>query len=235
VKTNKSSTDIWFSRTKGKVDLKALDDAIAKARNGVLFLMFQPGGSGTLKTIRGLAQANPKLYVRGVVSTLPADSAEPNGAVKVDLHVDSKKKGLKLDVVQPRGVNAFANWAATVARDEFLTMSGGVIGYAIVHSKVIVIDPFTNPVVITGSHNFSGNASSANDENFVIARGNPELAVSYATHIMGVYDHYRWLTTLGALQAKKGTKSLHGYLATKDAWLKRKLASSVGELAFWTR
>lgn len=33
----------------------------------------------------------------------------------------------------------------------FLTMQGGVIGFAIVHSKVIVIAPFTSPVVITGS------------------------------------------------------------------------------------
>lgn len=233
VKTKKSSAEIWFSRTKGMVDLKALDEAINAAQDGVLFLMFQPGGSGALKTIRDLAKANPALYVRGVVSTLPSDAADDESAVKVDLQVNGKRDGLTLDVVQPRGVNALANWAASVARREFLTMQGGVIGFAIVHSKIIVIDPFTNPVVITGSHNFSGNASTANDENFVIVRDNPELAASYAAHIMGVYDHYRWQTLLGERQAKKDTKSLSGYLATTDAWLGLKLKSAERELAFW--
>lgn len=235
VKTNKSTADIWFTRTKGKVDLAALDAAIKGAQDGVLFLMFQPGGSGALKTIRDRAKANPALYVRGVVSTLPSDAADDENSVKVDLQADTSKQGMTLDVVQPRGVNALANWAATVARKEFLTMQGGVIGFAIVHSKVIVIDPFTNPVVITGSHNFSGNASTANDENFAIVRGNAELAASYAAHIMGVYDHYRWLALLGERQAKKDTKSLTGYLAETDAWLGRKLKSAARELEFWAR
>ncbi len=233
VKTRKSSAEIWFSRTKGKVDLRAIDDAINAAKDGVLFLMFQPGGSGALKTIRDLSKAQPALYVRGVVSTLPGDDAGDESPVKVDLQADATKRAMTLDVVQPRGVNAFANWAAAVTRSEFLTMQGGVVGFAIVHSKVIVIDPFTHPVVITGSHNFSGNASTANDENFVIVRGNKELAASYAAHIMSVYDHYRWLALLGERQSEKNTNSLTGYLTERDAWLGQKLKSAARELKFW--
>jgi phosphatidylserine/phosphatidylglycerophosphate/cardiolipin synthase-like enzyme len=235
VKTNRSSAEIWFSRTTGKVDLQAIDEAIQGAQDGVLFLMFQPGGSGALKTVRDLAKAQPALYVRGVVSTLPSEAGDDAPAVKVDVHADAKKQAMTLDVVQPRGANALANWAATVARNEFLTMQGGVIGYAIVHSKIIVIDPFTRPVVITGSHNFSGNASTANDENFAIVRGNKELAASYAAHIMGVYDHYRWLALLGERQAQNDTTSLSGYLSETDAWLGRKLKSAQRELGFWLR
>ena len=236
VKTNKSSADIWFSRTRGRVDLKALDDEINAAKDGVLFLMFQPGGSGALKTVRDLGKSNPKLYVRGVVSTLPTEAADDESEVKVDLHADATKRAsLSLDVVQPRGAHAFANWAAAVARSEFLVRQGGAIGYAIVHSKVIVIDPFTNPVVITGSHNFSGAASTANDENFVVVRGNFELAACYAAHIMGVYDHYRWLALLGETQDREGGKQLGGYLFDSDAWLGRKLKSAARELEFWTQ
>lgn len=169
------------------------------------------------------------------MSTLPSDAADDESMVKVDLHTDATRKAMTLDVVQPRGINAFASWAASVARNEFLTMQGGVIGFAIVHSKVIVIDPFTSPVVITGSHNFSGNASTANDENFAIVRGNKELAASYAAHIMGVYDHYRWLALVGERQAKKDTKQLTGYLAETDVWLSRKLKSTAREMGFWMR
>src|SRR5262249_36022726 len=64
---------------------------------------------------------------------------------------------------------------------------------AIVHSKVIVVDPFSDDcAVITGSHNFSVSASEKNDENLVIVSGNKKLAQAYALHINGVYDHYSW-------------------------------------------
>jgi hypothetical protein len=70
---------------------------------------------------------------------------------------------------------------------------------AIVHSKVIVIDPFSDQcAVITGSHNFSVSASEKNDENLVIVRGNKKLAQAYALHINGVYDHYSWRAFLGS-------------------------------------
>ena len=71
------------------------------------------------------------------------------------------------------------------------------------HSKVIVVDPFTKPVVITGSHNFSGSASTKNDENFVIVRDNTELALEYAVHILSVYKHYRWLAYVDQMQRQK--------------------------------
>jgi phosphatidylserine/phosphatidylglycerophosphate/cardiolipin synthase-like enzyme len=60
------------------------------------------------------------------------------------------------------------------------------IGHAIIHSKIIVIDPFfPNCTVITGSHNFSLSASGKNDENFVIIKNATELADAYAVNILG--------------------------------------------------
>jgi phosphatidylserine/phosphatidylglycerophosphate/cardiolipin synthase-like enzyme len=235
VATNTSSADIWFTRTKGGIDLAAIDAEIRSAKEGVLFLMFQPGGIGTLKTLRVLAKAKPSLYVRGVVSNLPSDMVDGNEQVAVDLQSNGSKQSMALKIVQPRGINAFANWAATVARSEFLKSEGGVIGNAIVHSKVVVIDPFTNPIVITGSHNFSGAASKANDENFVIVRGNKELAESYAAHIMGVYDHYRWLSLVGKREAAPTNKQLSGFLNESDTWLTKKLASAGDEMNFWAK
>jgi len=62
-----------------------------------------------------------------------------------------------------------------------------------VHSKVVVIDPFgENPVVMTGSHNCGLKASSANDDNLVILQGNGALAAAYALNIIAIYDQYRW-------------------------------------------
>ncbi|MGE3704652.1 MAG: phospholipase D-like domain-containing protein [Vicinamibacterales bacterium] len=230
-------TDVWFTRVRKKVDLAAIDAAIEGAREGVLFLMFQPGGSGALGTLRRLRQSRPSLYIKGVVSTLPTGAAEDERAVSLQLETGERRLSLDLDVVQPAGIrHPFATWASTVTRDEFLLppMGQGVVGYAIVHSKVIVVDPFTNPVVITGSHNFSASASSKNDENFVIVRGNRELALKYSTHILSVYNHYRWLALVDELQRRGATPS--AFLQETDAWqLPQLRGAQKRELQFWVR
>lgn len=227
--------DIWFTRAPKNVDLKALDDVVNSAQEAVLFLMFQPGGTATLASIRKRMESPGKLYVKGVVSTLPPEHVEDEKEVKVQIVGDAQKRRLALDVVQPQGIKTpFASWAATVTRKDFLTSQGGVIGFAIVHSKVIVIDPFTKPVVVTGSHNFSGSASTKNDENFVIMRGNKELALEYAVHILTVYKHYRWLAYVEYMQ-RLNRKPFSALAETPD-WQKNHLkGASKKEIDFWVR
>lgn len=217
------------------MDLAAIDRVLTQATDGILFLMFQPGGAATLGTVRKIQQVKKSMYIKGVVSTLPSEE-KGESEVDVEIHgADAKmsKLSVNLDVVQPEGFRApFANWAATVTRNEFISRQGGVIGFAIVHSKLIVVDPFTNPVVIVGSHNFSGSASSNNDENFLIIRGNDELARHYAAHILSVYQHYRWLAFVKDKQAKG--ESPGGYLRETDVWQDRHLKGKAKrELDFW--
>ncbi|SKC99725.1 Phosphatidylserine/phosphatidylglycerophosphate/cardiolipin synthase [Burkholderia sp. YR290] len=230
-----SSGEIWFTRTHKKVDLAALDDVVNSAKEAVMFLMFQPGGTATLATIRALQSARKSLYIKGVVSTPPSDGdSTDESEVTVETFTLNKRASATLDIVRPEGMNKLANWAATVTRNEFLTRQGGVVGYAIVHSKLIVVDPFTNPVVVTGSHNFSGAASGSNDDNFIIVRGNQELALHYATHVLSVYHHYRWLAYVNDLQ-KKG-KQPGGFLLETGDWQKAQLNSDAKrELDFWVR
>lgn len=236
-KKGKSEATTWFTRTHGQADLEALDKVLNGARDGILFLMFQPGGAATLGTVRKLQADKPSLYIKGVVSTLPAAATDDESAVSVEIHGATKTTSVNLDIVQPKGIlTPFASWAATVTRDEFLSppMGHGVIGFAIVHSKLIVVDPFTNPVVITGSHNFSKSASGKNDENFIIIRGNQELALHYSAHILSVYHHYRWLAFVNDLQ-RKG-KSPTGYLKENDRWQDFEIkGAGKRELDFWGR
>jgi len=78
---------------------------------------------------------------------------------------------------------AFAAWEAEIYK----------IGHAVIHDKILVIDPFTDDsVVVTGSHNLGFKASYANDENMVIIRKNRAVAEAYAAHVLDVYEHYRW-------------------------------------------
>jgi phosphatidylserine/phosphatidylglycerophosphate/cardiolipin synthase-like enzyme len=83
-----------------------------------------------------------------------------------------------------------------------------------IHSKVVLIDPFgQNPVLMTGSHNMGPKASQDNDDNLVIIENAPGLAAEYAVNIMGVYGHYKWLynawkkASAAAPPAPKGAKA----------------------------
>jgi len=63
----------------------------------------------------------------------------------------------------------------------------------LIHTKLIVVN-FTSdaPTVISGSHNVSAAASGQNDENFLIVRGDTDVADCYGVEAMRLYDHYRY-------------------------------------------
>ena len=214
---------VWFSRTNKRVDLDALRKEVQGARQGILFLMFMPGSTGLFSTIAARS-AEPNLYVRGVVSELPSGRGDES-ALDVNLIDGANHTPLHLDIIQPEGIeHPFAHFAAEVTHKQFL----GGIGHAIIHSKVVVVDPFSaDPVVITGSHNLSVNASAKNDENFIIVKGDHELAEAYAVNILGAYADYRWRAFLSETE-----KPFNG-LKDNDEWQAKKLAAQRRDLQFW--
>jgi len=119
-------------------------------------------------------------------------------------------------------------------------------GHAIIHDKIVVIDPLskTDCMVITGSHNLGFKASYANDENMVIIRGNPHVALAYTVHVLDVYDHYKFRAALeqqtreallaGKPAPKKPTGK--GFLQATDKWQDPYVAGTKGrELAYFLR
>jgi phosphatidylserine/phosphatidylglycerophosphate/cardiolipin synthase-like enzyme len=188
-------SSVHFTRAPQKVDLTELGAIVRTAKEGLLFLMFIPGATGVLADVLKLAKAEPKLLVRGVVSELPKgrqdEKTGKTTTVKVTIvgsaspNVDGSQT---FDVVQPEGhKHTAAWWAAETTHSQFL--SG--IGHAIIHSKVLIIDPFTNdPTLVTGSHNFSNSASQNNDENFIVIRGDRALAQAYAVNAESAWRHY---------------------------------------------
>jgi len=195
--TTDSNITVYFAATNNEAEFKPVLDLIKNAKDGALFLMFMPGQSPLLEALLDRAQENA-IYVRGVVSTMMAskngDIVSVGGEV---VKSGAPKQAFHDDVQLPRGVSADnePSWADVEFSVSQIRKAGMI---AIVHSKTIVIDPFSdNCAVITGSHNFSVAASEKNDENLVIVRGNKKLAQAYALHINGVYDHYSWRGYLG--------------------------------------
>jgi phosphatidylserine/phosphatidylglycerophosphate/cardiolipin synthase-like enzyme len=60
-----------------------------------------------------------------------------------------------------------------------------------VHLKFMLVDPLSeNPVVVTGSANFSDASTSTNDENMLVIMGNKRVADIYLGEYMRLYSHY---------------------------------------------
>jgi phosphatidylserine/phosphatidylglycerophosphate/cardiolipin synthase-like enzyme len=221
---------VWFTRTSDGSDMEALRELIKSAKSAILFLMFTPGKQG-LHTLAGQRANDRHMYIRGVVSTLGNEAGDSDKNV-LDINLVSSDKKFKPDrytVVQPQGNEEILGpWIAEVTRKDFLSQ----VGHAIVHSKVLVIDPLSDdPVVVTGSHNFSAPASEKNDENLVIIRGQKKLAMAYATYVMSVYQHYRFRSYVR--ETLEQGKKPWSYLDDNDKWLKGELRSKAQEIAYW--
>ena len=121
---------------------------------------FSPSDHTTSGIIRALSSADHDIFF-GVMSFTRSDIAQSliskkNNGIKVR-GIINDQSGSVLGTLQSAGVDAF------VANHD--TVKG------IFHHKYAVIDPFndeSDPMVITGSHNWSGNAENDNDENTVI-------------------------------------------------------------------
>ncbi len=104
--------------------------------------------------------------------------------------------------------------------DEKLTGMNGHVKY--VHTKYLILDALTNdPLLISGSANFSKNSTVNNDENMVITRGNLRLTDMFLGEFMRLWNHFYAREISNRQAAKLGTqKHEASYLAPNDSWAK---------------
>ena len=103
--------------------------------------------------------------------------------------------------------NAIGGWEA-----EKLTGLNGHVNY--IHTKFMLIDPLSaDPIVITGSANFSKNSSVANDENMLVIRGSTRVADIYLTEFMRLFNHFEFRDRMRAT----GSNARHAILAVGEA------------------
>lgn len=91
-----------------------------------------------------------------------------------------------------------------------------------IHTKFILIDPLSdNPIVISGSANFSNNSSRNNDENQLFIVGETEVADVYLGEFMRMFDHYYFRDHLKAIAKEKKINPKAGFLDETDGWAGR--------------
>jgi len=185
-------------------DLAQVFDLMSKAQHAILFLEFEPGTPSVVDQAANCLNANPRLFVRGAVT-------DPKAVGDFTTTLTHRGAGDAVDVVAASAIgDQFAFWQHEL-------LKAGPDAHAIIHDKIVVIDPMSpNCVVVTGSHNHGYRASYDNDENLLIVRGHQALAQAYAVHVMDVYDHYRFRFVM----EKSGTAAFSG-LKRDDTWQNR--------------
>ena len=218
---NQGNVHVWFTPdTKNKTkpkndpptppDMEEIFDAIRGAEHGALFLLFSAGTPSILQELtevsRLRAEQNKPFFVRGAIS-----DAKTANQFATRVYNDSLLKAPNKLITGVAGISdQFSYWEKELAK----------LGHAVIHDKILVIDPFSNKcVVVTGSHNLGFKASYSNDENLCIIRGNCAVAEAYTAHILDVVNHYNWRYKLWDDKKKgKSTKASFTDLYETDRW-----------------
>ncbi|MFC7491824.1 MULTISPECIES: phospholipase D-like domain-containing protein [unclassified Knoellia] len=99
-----------------------------------------------------------------------------------------------------------------------------------VHTKIILIDPFgTDPVVVTGSANYSRASTVSNEENTLVLRGGGKgpassraairrVADIYLTEYHRLFMHFVFRSWVERREMVTGARQEPGHLAEDDGW-----------------
>ena len=184
-----------------------------------LFAGFSPrSGGGDLREFVEIIEAASKDVLFVTAFTLP--DAILN-ALLGKPHDDILRYGLQNTASRITGFHAdrSAEFAATALLNTGLEgwlkeNMKGQKGNLLVHTKAVVVD-FTSdrPTIISGSHNLSTSASNGNDENYLIIRGDTDLADRYGLELLRFYEHYRFRYFAKKIELKQVSP-----LALDDSW-----------------
>jgi phosphatidylserine/phosphatidylglycerophosphate/cardiolipin synthase-like enzyme len=217
----------WFTRTLDQVDLNDAKHRVRDAKDGALFLMFKTGATKSLYETIMARRDEPGFFVHGILSEEPTvgGTPDPNPPEQdpLDRQIGFVHKNGRLkyapSVLLPFALGPSERWI-----QEFVKKNGA---HAIIHSKVVVLDPFGDtPVVITGSHNLGTTASKTNDENLLLISNDRALAAAYVANIMAIYDNFRWRFRVADGSTWKGS-------SRRPSWQNRYFAGDVPEFQFF--
>lgn len=204
--------------TATRASLDAIVAAVKAAQHSVMLCAFDPTDMALLNAVFDAADAGK--MVLGLVNRVPAKApgGDPHrGDVAAAIAIFNRA-AKDHDIT---GFSAFkAGDAPTGFAPERVLWPGENPKIMVrVHHKFVVIDAEgDNPIVFTGSANFSGNSLHNNDENLLEITECPRLAAMYFAEFLRLYEHYR---ARSAADHRQGGPS-GGFSLTKDnSWSKK--------------
>jgi len=193
-------------------DLSALEwyAGQAKERKGALFMSFAFG-------MHDLFQ---DAYRNGKATLRYALMEKMSGPTRTD--AQRKANEAKIISLRKMEANRFAIGAQLRdgAFDHWLAerLTGLNVNVRYVHTKYMLVDPLgPNPLVVSGSANFSEASTEDNDENMLIIRGDARVADIYLGEFMRLYRHFAFRDWMSS-QPKNKKKAEVSHLDEADQW-----------------
>lgn len=191
--------------------------ALAKAAPGALFMSFA-FGMGTPFKEAYRDGAAPLRYALLDKLLGPGVRKEQRRAAEDEMLALRKQVANRFAVGNRIVTNAFDRWLK-----EKLTGLNTHVQF--IHTKYMLVDPLgDDPIVISGSANFSEASTLRNDENMLVMRGLPRVADVYLGEYMRLWNHYafrEWLT-----ERARGVPLAFKHLDTTDRWWKQYFGNS---------
>lgn len=185
---------------------------LAGSAKKALFMTFAFGMNNVFKTIYS---------AKDTVLRVGLMEKEWNGANK-DAQIEAIRKIQALpNVVIAIGnripLNGFDRWLGEIDR---IT---NTVNVHWIHLKFMLVDPLSeNPIVVTGSANFSDASTSTNDENMLVIKDNTRVADIYLGEYMRLYSHYAFREAVQIFLDKnphaKPEDMKQGFLIEKGDW-----------------
>ncbi|MBS2003541.1 MAG: hypothetical protein JST44_18640 [Cyanobacteria bacterium SZAS LIN-5] len=227
------------------VSTRRTKEILLKAKQGIYFLAFYPGAPSFLDVVTWLQKKRPRLFIRGAVSSaraLPRNQLElsddhfsdvqrlrfggpiqPIASVPTEIAMFNGRKKTPTIIAAAALENGWQDW-----HSELLKLPDA---HAIIHTKVIVVDPFgADPYVIgAAGDNLGMKAGFFNDDTMLVMSENRLLVQAYFTHIMDVYSHFMWRYLVST-----GRSTFTGELDETTEWQKKYLSGRThDEYASW--
>ncbi len=200
-----------------RASLQEIVDAVNGAQHSVLLCAYDPTDKPLLDAVMKIADDGKMVLalVNRIADHEPTgDPGHADVAAAIELWQWSQ---------EDQSVVGFANFKAKDTPTDFIPERFLWPGerpeiMVRVHHKFVVIDAEgDNPIIFTGSANFSGNSLHNNDENLLKITACPRLAGMYMAEFLRLYEHYRARFHFERRQAGENTFTL----TTDNSWSKK--------------
>lgn len=203
-------TSVVFSP---RQDTDALDwyAGLAAGADQSLFMTFAFGMNAIFQNayMHGNAPLRYALLDKQLGPGVKKDKKEAETQKMIDL---ARMKENRIAIGNRLNLTAFDGWLKE-------TLTGLNEHVRFIHTKYMLINPLgDDPIVITGSANFSAASSNDNDENMLVIRGDQRVADIYLGEYMRLWNHYAFRQWADSAAAKDKRPK---FLRPDDSWTQR--------------
>ena len=211
----KATTTVVFSPRGTQLDsLEWYAKVAADAKDG-LFMTF---AFGMHKYFKKVYMADDDILKMALLET-EVNSPKTAEQDKKDIQELRNRPNVVVAIGNRIVTNAFDRWLSELAQIK------NNVHVHWIHTKYMLVDPLgENPIVISGSANFSKASTDTNDENMLVIRGDKRIADIYFGEYIRLYTHYafreavKWAMEKEQLGAPQDWKPQ--YLIDNDTWMK---------------